>query len=46
MLTSAFQESVIHSPELPGVLVQARAGLLLVERLHLACQHLLLSGVE
>lgn len=26
--------------------MQARAGLLLAERLHLACQHLLLSGVE
>ena len=26
--------------------MQAHAGLLLAERLHLACQHLLLSGVE
>ena len=32
--------------KLPGVLVQAHAGLVLAERLHLACQHLLLSGVE
>lgn len=32
--------------KLLGVLVQTHAGLLLVERLHLACQHLLLSSIE